>query len=83
MLLLNCVLCVSSVSASLKTHDRVELEAAIFATNKLCEVSGYGSVLCTFIFMIVTVMSYRAFASSACDEIAEMIQGITEAFTSL
>jgi integrator complex subunit 7 len=45
------------VSASLKTHDRVELEAAIFATNKLCEVSG-------------------AFASSVCDEIAEMIQGL-------
>ena len=77
----------SSIRSSLESHDEVELEAAIFATDKLCSHSRYTEIQCfnannyEFVFIrqnlkgdyLISV--YREFASGLYNKISQLIEG--------
>lgn len=77
----------SSIRSSLESHDEVELEAAIFATDKLCSHSRYTEIQCfnpnNYEFLFIRqnfkgdylISVYREFASGLYNKISQLIEG--------
>ena len=77
----------SSIRSSLESHDEVELEAAIFATDKLCSHSRYPEIQCfnpnNYEFLFIRqnlkgdylISVYREFASGLYNKLSQLIEG--------